>query len=288
MSCMDVKGTVMTLIEYHKLFFKTLSLKIDHNELEEFFFWIIEHYCKVNRMKYILNPEYQIHHSQKSYLFKAIHLLEKNMPIQYVIGVAEFMGLNFFLNQNVLIPRPETEELVSWILSDLPPNKSILDIGTGSGCIAVSLAKFSNSCNVTAWDIDNKILDIARSNALKNKVKALFEIQDISSIKSNRSFDVIVSNPPYITLDEKKIMKKNVLLYEPHKALFVKNENPLYFYQKIIEFAKGNLNNNGNIFFEINELMLEGVSKLLNKEGFYDIEHKNDFRSKNRMIKARI
>ena len=198
------------------------------------------------------------------------------------------MGLNFFLNQNVLIPRPETEELVSWILSDLPPNKSILDIGTGSGCIAVSLAKFSNSCNVTAWDIDNKILDIARSNALKNKVKALFEIQDISSIKSNKSFDVIVSNPPYITLDEKKIMKKNVLLYEPHKALFVENKNPLYFYQKIIEFAKGNLNNNGNIFFEINELMLEGVSKLLNKEGFYDIEHKNDFRSKNRMIKARI
>ena len=152
----------MTLTNYHNLFFKTLGSKINKTELEEFFFWIIEHYCKINRMGYILNPNYQINDIQKYNLFESISLLEQNMPIQYIIGETEFMGLKYFLNQNVLIPRPETEELVSWILSDFPKDKSILDIGTGSGCIAVSLAKFSTSCEITGWDIDNEILKSAK------------------------------------------------------------------------------------------------------------------------------
>ena len=285
---MDVKKNLMTLINYRNLFVKTLSSNINKNELEEFFFWIIEHYCKISRMEYILNPDYLINNVQKPNLLEAISLLKQNMPIQYVIGETEFMGLKYFLNQNVLIPRPETEELVSWILSNLPKDKSILDIGTGSGCIPVPLSKFSLSCEITGWDINKEILDVARKNAKINNANVLFEIQDISSIKSKNFFDIIVSNPPYVTQKEKSLMKDNVLLYEPHNALFVEDKDPLFFYNKIIDFAVNSLNKNGNIFFEINELMLEDVSKLLNKQGFYDIEHKMDFRSKNRMIKASI
>ena len=276
----------MTLIEYYNLFFKILDSKIQKNELNEFFFWLIEYYCNINRMEYILNPNYLIDKDQKSNLFKAIEQLKKNMPIQYVIGESEFMNLKFYLNNKVLIPRPETEELVSWVLSMKPVNKKILDIGTGSGCIAITLAKFIKSCELTAWDINKEILEVARKNALSNKVKVLFEIQDISRIKSDKKFDIIVSNPPYICNSEKKNIKENVLLFEPHKALFVDDNDPLFFYDKIIDFGKKNLNNNGNIFFEINENHNQKVSDLLIKAGFHDIELKKDYRLKNRMIRA--
>jgi len=283
---MDDKVFIMTLIEYYNLFFKILDSKIQKNELNEFFFWLIEYYCNINRMEYILNPNYLIDKDQKSNLFKAIEQLKKNMPIQYVIGESEFMNLKFYLNNKVLIPRPETEELVSWVLSMKPVNKKILDIGTGSGCIAITLAKFIKSCELTAWDINKEILEVARKNALSNKVKVLFEIQDISRIKSDRKFDIIVSNPPYICNSEKKNIKENVLLFEPHKALFVDDNDPLFFYDKIIDFGKKNLNNNGNIFFEINENHNQKVSDLLIKAGFHDIELKKDYRLKNRMIRA--
>tara|TARA_B110000438_G_scaffold39778_1_gene39695 strand:- start:12553 stop:13410 length:858 start_codon:yes stop_codon:yes gene_type:complete len=283
---MDVKRIVMTLKNYQDLFFKKLNTKINKNELEEFFFWLIEHYCDVNRMKYILNPDFNLDKNQELKLLDAINSLKKNMPIQYIIGEIEFLNLKFLLNKFVLIPRPETEELVSWILSESPKNKSILDIGTGSGCIAVSLAKFSDSCQVSAWDIDRGTLDLATENALKNKVKVYYEIQDIKSIKSNKKFDIIVSNPPYITLEEKKLIKKNVLLFEPHKALFVYDKNPLFYYVKIIQFAKKSLKKNGLLFFEISERMKDDILKLLNKEGFHDIELKKDFRSKDRMVKV--
>ena len=286
MSYMDVKRIVMTLKNYQDLFFKKLNTKINKNELEEFFFWLIEHYCDVNRMKYILNPDFNLDKNQELKLLDAINSLKKNMPIQYIIGETEFLNLKFLLNKFVLIPRPETEELVSWILSESPKNKSILDIGTGSGCIAVSLAKFSDSCQVSAWDIDRSTLDLATENALKNKVKVYYEIQDIKSIKSNKKFDIIVSNPPYITLEEKKLIKKNVLLFEPHKALFVYDKNPLFYYVKIIQFAKKSLNKNGLLFFEFGERMKDDILKLLNKEGFHDIELKKDFRSKDRMVKV--
>tara|TARA_B100001094_G_scaffold98310_1_gene94488 strand:+ start:15053 stop:15910 length:858 start_codon:yes stop_codon:yes gene_type:complete len=283
---MDVKRIIMTLKNYQDLFFKKLNSKFNRNELEEFFFWITEHYCDVNRLKYILNPDFNLDKNQELNLLNAVNHLKKNMPIQYVVETTEFFNLNFSLNKYVLIPRPETEELVSWILSEFPKNKSILDIGTGSGCIAVSLAKFSDSCEVSAWDIDQNILDLATKNAIMNKVEVYYEIQDILSISSNKKFDIIVSNPPYVTLDEKKLMKENVLLFEPHKALFVYNKNPLFFYIKIIQFAKKSLNKDGLLFFEINENIKDELLKLLIEQGFYDIEFKKDFRSKNRMIKA--
>ena len=288
MSSLDDKKNIMTLLEYHDLFFKSLKSKIDKNELGEFFFWIIEHNLSINRINYMLNPQYLINVEKIPGLINSINQLKKNMPIQYVVGQTEFMGMKYFLNIEVLIPRPETEELVSWVLVSKPKNQKILDIGTGSGCIAISLAKFLKTCEITAWDLNNKILNVARKNAVLNNVDVSFEIQDIKSIKTKEKFDVIISNPPYITLGEKQFIKKNVLLHEPHKALFVFDKDPLFFYKKIISFALNSLKKNGCIYFEINEMFLEDVTKLLNNRGFYDIEHKKDFRSKNRMVKAFI
>ncbi|MBT4246800.1 MAG: peptide chain release factor N(5)-glutamine methyltransferase [Flavobacteriaceae bacterium] len=276
----------MTLVKYRNYFFTILKSIIEQNEIEEVFFWIIDHYCGISRMDYILNPDLKLSNHQKENLMNAVSLLKTNMPIQYVLGESEFMSLKFNLNSNVLIPRPETEELVSWVIKDDNHNKTILDIGTGSGCIAIALAKFIKNSRVTAWDIDEKILSVAEKNASKNKVKVLFELKDITTIKSNNKFDLIISNPPYICDSEKLGMQNNVLLFEPHLALFVNDNDPLFFYLKIIDFAKSNLNDNGKIFLEINENQSIGVIKLLNNAGFYDIELKKDFRLKNRMIKA--
>ena len=286
MSSLDVKNFKMTLVKYRNYFFTILKSIIEQNEIEEVFFWIIDHYCGISRMDYIVNPDLKLSNDQKENLMNAVSLLKTNMPIQYVLGESEFMSLKFNLNSNVLIPRPETEELVSWVIKDDNHYKTILDIGTGSGCIAIALAKFINNSRVTAWDIDEKILSVAEKNASKNKVKVLFELKDITTIKSNNKFDLIISNPPYICDSEKLGMQNNVLLFEPHLALFVNDNDPLFFYLKIIDFAKSNLNDNGKIFLEINENQSIGVVKLLNNAGFYDIELKKDFRLKNRMIKA--
>jgi len=286
MPSLDVKNFKMTLVKYRNYFFTILKSIIEQNEIEEVFFWIIDHYCGISRMDYILNPDLKLSNHQKENLMNAVSLLKINMPIQYVLGESEFMNLKFNLNYNVLIPRPETEELVSWVIKDNNHNKTILDIGTGSGCIAIALAKFIKNSRVTAWDIDEKILSVAEKNASKNKVKVLFELKDITTIKSNNKFDLIISNPPYICDSEKLGMQNNVLLFEPHLALFVNDKDPLFFYLKIIDFAKSNLNDNGKIFLEINENQSIGVVKLLNNAGFYDIELKKDFRLKNRMIKA--
>ena len=196
------------------------------------------------------------------------------------------MNLKFKLNNKVLIPRPETEELVSWVINDDNENKRILDIGTGSGCIAISLAKFIKNSNVIAWDVDKKILSIANKNAIMNNVNISFELIDISKVKSDRKFDIIISNPPYVCENEKTKMKDNVLLFEPHLALFVNDNDPLFFYSRIIDFARLSLNNRGKIFLEINENYSKRVVKLLKNAEFQDIELRKDFRQKNRMIKA--
>ena len=276
----------MTLFEFKNHFFKNLKSINGQNEIEEFFFWLIEHHCNINRMGYMMNSNFKLSINQTNNLFKSISLLKKNTPIQYVIGETEFMNLKFNLNNNVLIPRPETEELVSWVINDNNENKRILDIGTGSGCIAISLAKFIKNSNVIAWDVDKKILSIANKNAIMNNVKILFELIDISKVKSNSKFDIIISNPPYVCENEKSKMKDNVLLFEPHLALFVNDNDPLFFYSRIIDFARLSLNNRGKLFLEINENYSERIVKLLKNAEFQDIELRKDFRQKNRMIKA--
>ena len=203
MSCMDDKKFTMTLLEFYDLFKNKLISRVDKNELDEFFFWLIDHYCNYSRMDYILNSSFKISKTQEQNLINSIDSLLNEMPIQYVVGETKFMNLVFKLNNSVLIPRPETEELVRWIINDAHTNKNILDIGTGSGCIAVSLSKYLNNCKVTGWDISEDIIKIASHNAYLNDVNVELELSDITKPKFlDHKYDVIVSNPPYITKNE--------------------------------------------------------------------------------------
>ncbi|SVA25951.1 uncharacterized protein METZ01_LOCUS78805, partial [marine metagenome] len=186
-------------------------------------------------------------------LYNCLDRLKKHEPIQYVLGKTKFCNLNFSVNESVLIPRPETEELVNIILKNELGNKTVLDIGSGSGCIAISLAKHSPKAKVTALDICKDAIELSQRNAKENDVNLEFINADILNYKSDKKYDIIVSNPPYVLESEKKHMSKNVLDYEPELALFVKNDDPLQFYKAILDFSKNSLNKNGKIYFEINE-----------------------------------
>lgn len=217
--------------------------------------------------------------------------LKLSEPIQYIFGETLFYGLPFTVNRDTLIPRPETEELVSWILEDrleiTSSQVSVLDIGTGSGCIAITLAKHWENASVRAWDISEEALVVAQKNALLNKVKIDFEPVNILTIEdTSHRFDIIVSNPPYVRELEKTKMQKNVLDYEPHTALFVSNLDPLLFYRKIAALAKKALATKGLLFFEINEYLGEALVQLLEEEGYTDIMLKKDFFGKDRMIRC--
>ena len=209
--------------------------------------------------------------------------LKQNIPIQYILGEAHFYDLKFKVNSSTLIPRGETEELVQYIL--LHDFISVLEIGTGSGCIAVSIAKNSNS-KITAIDNSVEALEIANSNAILNSVKINFLLSDIFNFSDTKKYDLIVSNPPYVLESEKKIMDKNVLDYEPHNALFVSNNDPLVYYKEIAKIATNNLNKNGLLFFEINENYSKQIIELLSNLNFVDIELKKDINGRDRIIKS--
>lgn len=222
--------------------------------------------------------------------------LEQEEPIQYVLGETNFCGRTFLVNQHVLIPRPETEELCQWIINqsiDIPYSMEILDIGTGSGCIAITLAAGMTQAKVTAWDISADALTIASENARRNNVEVLFQQVDAlnPSISLPHSpliskYDVIVSNPPYICQKERTTMEQNVLDYEPHTALFVPDDTPLLFYQAIAEYALAALKKDGWLYFEINPVYADALQELLSVMAFHDIEIKEDQYGKKRMIRA--
>lgn len=214
--------------------------------------------------------------------------LKKMEPIQYILGETCFFDLAFYVNSSVLIPRPETEELVQWILETAKNERiKILDIGTGSGCIAVTLAKKLPSAEVHAWDISKDALQVARKNAERNGVEVIFSEKDmLQQPISDEKFDIIVSNPPYVTVSEKAEMEENVLNFEPHVALFVPDDNALVFYEKITSFASENLNAGGKLFFEINRAKGEAVMCLLKEKEFKDIELRKDISGNERMIMA--
>lgn len=214
--------------------------------------------------------------------------LQKYEPVQYIIGVEDFYGLTFEVDPNVLIPRPETEELIDWIVQE---NKSaglrVLDVGTGSGCIAVSLAKNLEDAEVTAWDISEGALRVAARNCRRNGVDVRLEQKDILQLSSSdRLFDVIVSNPPYIAMKEKADMEANVLDWEPGLALFVPDEKPLLFYRKISELGLEMLKPGGRLFFEINRAYGKQVVQMMSALGYRNIELKKDISQNDRMIKA--
>lgn len=222
-------------------------------------------------------------------LNEMIARLKKNEPIQYVIGAEVFCGWTFEVNENVLIPRPETQELVRWIeadwISDAPCR--ILDVGTGSGCIAISLSKLLEGAEVEAWDISEGALRVARRNADRNEAQVLFRRVDVlKACTEDCRYDVIVSNPPYITESEKQEMDANVLDWEPHTALFVPDADPLLFYRRIAELGVSMLNEGGALYFEINRAYGEETVRMLEGLGYKQIELRKDNWGNDRMIKA--
>ncbi len=280
----------MILLEYKKRFINDLKDEYLLEEIYSFFNILIKYYLKVSRLELALDPQKEIS-SEEIKLFDKISLqLQQHKPIQYILGETEFFGLKFQVDKNVLIPRPETEELVSWILLDLSENKisapKIVDIGTGSGCIAISLAKNLPAAELTALDISEEALEIASNNAKANKVKVKFENQDILNLKQAfNSFDIIVSNPPYVRDLEKKDMNRNVLENEPEGALYVRDNDPLIFYEAITKLAKESLVIGGGLYFEINQYLAEETEQLMKNAGFHT-RLKKDIFGNFRMIKG--
>ena len=226
----------------------------------------------------------------RSVLTEMIRRLQKNEPIQYIIGIESFFGLTFEVNPNVLIPRPETQELVSWIIEDYQSDDSvrILDIGTGSGCIPISLGKQLSKAEVESWDISEGALEVASRNCERNGVKVLLRQKDVlKATPEGNLYDVIVSNPPYITNKEKVEMESNVLDWEPSLALFVPDEDPLLFYRKIAHLGCDMLKEGGSLYFEINRAYGEETILMLKELGYAQIELKKDSWGNDRMIKAK-
>lgn len=278
----------MKLKTVQNIFHNTLDAIYPTEEVDSFFYILIDFYYKVSRMELALNPNYEV--KGVDILFNALKQLKNEKPIQYILGETEFFGLPFKVNHHTLIPRPETEELVAWILKaceNQPLKLQILDIGTGSGCIAISLAKYLPNAKVFALDVSAEALQMAKQNAQINEVSVEFFEADIQKTNNldDSKFDIIVSNPPYVREQEKKLMKPNVLDNEPHVALFVKDTNPLLFYEAIEQFAVNNLSKKGRLFFEINEYLGQDMMALM-KTNFSNIELKQDIFKKDRMIKG--
>lgn len=267
-----------------------LSHLYDHDESQQIFLLVLQHLMNYKRSDFILRKNESADEQLLLKFNKILEELKSAKPVQYVLGKADFYGLTFKVNPSVLIPRPETEELVDWILREVDVNKvvKILDVGTGSGCIAIALAKHLPQANIVAIDIAEDSLQTARVNALMNEVKVEFIHESILAISqlSNMKFEVIVSNPPYITQDEKEQMHQNVLAHEPHRALFVENSNPLLFYQAISDYAFEHLLPNGKLFFEINEYFAEETQMILKEKGFQTVRLEKDMQGKNRMVIA--
>jgi release factor glutamine methyltransferase len=284
----------MKIRQYRDQFIKTLSPIHGEGEAESFFYLILEQKQQLKRIDLALRPEMDFTETEILVWNTLVEQLKLEIPIQYLLGKTSFYGLDFEVNSSVLIPRPETEELVEWILeSQKSKVKSqklrVLDIGTGSGCIAISLAKNISEAEVFAIDVSEKALAIAKINADTNKVDVTFITQNILQTHDlGQQFDVIVSNPPYVRNLEKQEIKKNVLDNEPHLALFVEDGDALVFYRKIAELAQKNLASNGQLFFEINQYLGKETLALLGEMGFKNIELRKDIYGNDRMIKATV
>ena len=282
----------MKIRDYRAYFIKELTPICSAEEAESFFYIIQEDLQQLKRVDLALNPDLSLSEEQLNKWNAYLSQPKLEIPVQYVLGKTNFFGLDFEVNPAVLIPRPETEELVDWIIESQKEtakdqNLRIIDIGTGSGCIAISLAKNIPNAQVTALDVSVDALATAKKNAQNNQVDVAFRNQNILETNDlQEKFDVIVSNPPYVRDLEKVEIKKNVLDYEPHLALFVENDNALIFYKKIAELAQKNLKPNGFLFFEINQYLGPEMIGLLQEMGFKNIVLKKDIYGNDRMIRS--
>ncbi len=291
----------MTLSTLRQQFQSQLNQLYPKEEINSFFFLLAEYRLHLSKVAIAVDPDIKIDKNDIDFFDSAIDELLKEKPIQYIIGSTEFYGLPFEVTKDVLIPRPETEELVDWVLSEIRSKKlnnkilKLLDIGTGSGCIAIALGKNLPHADVYALDISREALEIAAKNADQNKVNINFiqqNILDAEAISHELNevlrFDYIISNPPYVRELEKQEIKKNVYENEPHVALFVKDENPLVFYDRIADLAKKQLKSEGVLFLEINQYLAKETEALLSEKGFEHIELRKDLFGNYRMIKAAL
>ena len=280
----------MKIKEYKINFINSLLTFYDEMEAESFFYLILENRYQLRRIDLALDAKKEFSEAEISNWNFILEKLKTQIPIQYILGTTHFYGSEFIVDENVLIPRPETEELVDWIVklnTKLSKKKDlkILDIGTGSGCIAISLAKNILNSAVSAVDVSEKALAVAEKNATLNKVTVTFLHENILETNHlDQKFDIIVSNPPYVRNLEKAEIKPNVLDNEPHLALFVPDNDPLIFYKKIAELAAANLNTNGQLFFEINQYLGKETQDLLESLGLKNIELRKDIYGNDRMI----
>ncbi|MBD1261227.1 peptide chain release factor N(5)-glutamine methyltransferase [Maribacter polysiphoniae] len=281
----------MLLREIRNIYHKELDPIYPKEEVDSFFYLAISHFLDLERFVLAMQPNLTLTKEKEQPLFEVLSQLRLEKPIQYILGSTGFMDMEFIVNKDVLIPRPETEELVRWVIAehtnhDMPLN--VLDIGTGSGCIAISLAKALKNAKVFALDVSEKALRTAELNAIKNKVEIECIQSDILKTESlKEKFDIIVSNPPYVRVLEKELMSSNVIENEPEIALFVSDDDPLVFYRRITEFAKANLKKGGSLYFEINQYLGEETKALL-ENGFSNIELRKDIFGKERMLRAKI
>lgn len=289
----------MKALDLKQIFHNELNAIYGKDEVESLYFLSTEFYFNISRLQLALDSGFTFTKSETQQLITLLHELKAQKPIQYILGETEFYGSKFKVNSNVLIPRPETEELIDWIIKEnisrqIDKKLTILDIGTGSGCIAISLAKHLPKSKVYALDVSEKALKIAEENAKVNDVEVTFIKADILNRDSwdlvfkDLEFDIIVSNPPYVRQKEKQEMKPNVLDNEPSLALFVDDENPLQFYDTIAALAVDKLNADGQLFFEINQYLGKEMMKLLDGYKFDGVVLRKDLNGNDRMIKGHL
>lgn len=291
----------MVIKNYKNRFLQALSSLYDEKEVESFFYLTLEKLHQKKRIDLALQPDLSMDETQLSQWETVLAELKNYKPIQYILGETEFYGLTFLVNENVLIPRPETEELVELIVSSfkfqVSSSLKILDIGTGSGCIPVSLKKNLPSVEVFAIDVSTNALEVAQKNAEINGVEVNFiqtdilKVNDLKNLPTSNSkllasFDIIVSNPPYVRNLEKAEINPNVLEFEPHLALFVEDNDALLFYRKITELAKNHLAENGKLYFEINQYLGKETVALVESYGFKNVQLIKDIYGNDRMISA--
>lgn len=279
------------LREIKKQYQKELAAFYGEQEAGSLMNVLVNHFFGLSRVDMSLKPDFRLTETEILKLHFAVKDLKKEKPVQYIIGETEFSGLKLKVTPDVLIPRPETEEMVELIVKDTLGKEKlkILDVGTGSGCIALALKKKLPFSVITAVDVSNAVLEVAKENSRLNKLDVELkniDILDISSWQKLDRFDLIVSNPPYVTEEDKVLMKKNVTDFEPHLALFVTNEDPLLFYSIIAEFAINHLIEGGSLWFEINENLGDEVLSLLQEKGFVNMALHADLFGKARFVSS--
>ena len=280
----------MNLIELRNLY-RTTLYDFSIRESDYHLNILLNEYFNLDFTFININPSHKLEESQINKILKSLDKLKNNYPIDYLINKKLFLDNEFYVNEDVLIPRPETEELVNWILEDnreIKDKKRVIDIATGSGCIAISLSLYNKYFETVGVDISRKALDVCKINKKRISSKVNFSEYDIREEKIfSKKFDIIVSNPPYLTLNEILTIGDNVK-FEPKIALFAPSEDPLLYYKKIINFSKINLNKKGYIYFEINPLYIREINQILAENNLNDVNFKDDFRGKKRFLKITL